>query len=88
VRDAGLPGRGEPAAIVVVRDAAGTLRDLSWAPVSDAEVTPVAADTDEGRSVIRHSAAHVLAQAWQDDPAQPIASLSAHFSLDDNPDLS
>ena len=66
VRDAGLPGRGEPAAIVVVRDAAGTLRDLSWAPEFDAEVTPVAADTDEGRSVIRHSAAHVLAQAVQE----------------------
>ena len=66
VRDAGLPGRGEPAAIVVVRDGAGTLRDLSWAPESDTEVTPVAADTDEGRSVIRHSAAHVLAQAVQE----------------------
>jgi acyl-coenzyme A thioesterase PaaI-like protein len=32
--------------------------------------------------------AHVLAEAWQDDPAQPIASLTAHFSLDHNPDLS
>lgn len=32
--------------------------------------------------------AHVLAEAWQEDPAQPIASLTAHFSLDvDNPDL-
>ena len=66
VRDAGLPGRGEPAAIVVVRDADGGLRDLSWAPDVDADVTPVAADTDEGRSVIRHSAAHVLAQAVQE----------------------
>ncbi|WP_197373518.1 threonine--tRNA ligase [Mycolicibacterium baixiangningiae] len=66
VREAGLPGRGAPDAIVVVRDADGRLRDLSWAPESDAEVTPVAADTDEGRSVIRHSAAHVLAQAVQD----------------------
>ena len=66
VRDAGLPGRGEPAAIVVVRDATGTSRDLSWTPDVDAEVTPVAADTDEGRSVIRHSAAHVLAQAVQE----------------------
>lgn len=28
--------------------------------------------------------AHVLAEAWQDDPAQPIASLTAHFSLDHN----
>ena len=66
VRDAGLPGRGEPTAIVVVRDADGALRDLSWAPDVDADVTPVAADTDEGRSVIRHSAAHVLAQAVQE----------------------
>ena len=66
VRDAGLPGRGEPDAIVVVRDAEGKLRDLSWTPESDVEVTPVAADTEEGRSVIRHSAAHVLAQAVQE----------------------
>ena len=65
VRDAGLPGRGEPDAVVVVRDADGKLHDLSWAPAADAEVIPVAADTDEGRSVIRHSAAHVLAQAVQ-----------------------
>jgi len=66
VRDAGLPGRGAPDAIVVVRDADGALRDLSWVPDADADVTPVAADTDDGRSVIRHSTAHVLAQAVQD----------------------
>jgi threonyl-tRNA synthetase len=65
-RDAGLPGRGEPNAIVVVRGADGRLRDLSWTPDTDAEVVPVAADTEEGRSVIRHSAAHVLAQAVQE----------------------
>jgi len=66
VRDAGLPGRGAPDAIVVVRDADGKLRDLSWVPDTDSDVTPVAANTDDGRSVIRHSAAHVLAQAVQD----------------------
>ncbi len=66
VRDAGLPGRGAPDAIVVVRDADGALRDLSWVPDHDAEAIPVAADTDDGRSVIRHSCAHVLAQAVQD----------------------
>ncbi len=66
VRAAGLPDRGAPDAIVVVRDAQGRLRDLSWIPEVDAEVTPVAADTDDGRSVIRHSCAHVLAQAVQD----------------------
>jgi threonyl-tRNA synthetase len=66
VREAGLPGRGAPDAIVVVRDAEGKLRDLSWVPADDVEVTPVAANTDDGRSVIRHSTAHVLAQAVQD----------------------
>jgi len=66
VRDAGLPSRGASDAVVVVRDVDGRLRDLSWVPDADAEVTPVAADTDDGRSVIRHSTAHVLAQAVQD----------------------
>jgi threonyl-tRNA synthetase len=65
VRDAGLPSRGASDAVVVVRDAEGRLRDLSWVPEADVEVTPVAADTEDGRSVIRHSAAHVLAQAVQ-----------------------
>ncbi|MEV4150993.1 threonine--tRNA ligase [Amycolatopsis sp. NPDC049691] len=64
VREAGLPTKGEDT-IVVVRDADGKLRDLSWAPEADAEVEPVAANTEDGRSVIRHSAAHVLAQAVQ-----------------------
>ena len=64
VREAGLPSTGAEA-VVVVRDADGMLRDLAWAPDADAEVEPVAADTDDGRSVIRHSAAHVLAQAVQ-----------------------
>jgi threonyl-tRNA synthetase len=64
VREAGLPTKG-PDTIVVVRDAEGKLRDLAWAPESDTEVEPVAANTEDGRSVIRHSAAHVLAQAVQ-----------------------
>src|SRR5262245_64813659 len=66
VREADLPSRGTPDAIVVVRDADGRLRDLSWTPEVDVEVTPVAANSDDGRSVIRHSTAHVLAQAVQD----------------------
>ncbi|BBX07384.1 threonine--tRNA ligase [Mycolicibacterium aichiense] len=66
VRDAGLPSRGEPGAIVVVRDAEDKLRDLSWTPDVDVDVIPVAANTEDGRSVIRHSAAHVLAQAVQE----------------------
>lgn len=66
VREAGLPQRGEVDAIVVVKDADGRLRDLSWTPDVDVEVVPVAANTEDGRSVIRHSCAHVLAQAVQD----------------------
>ncbi|EUA54842.1 threonyl and Alanyl tRNA synthetase second additional domain protein [Mycobacterium xenopi 4042] len=62
----GLPSRGAPDAVVVVRDADGKLRDLSWAPEQDVDVVPVAANTEDGRSVIRHSCAHVLAQAVQD----------------------
>jgi threonyl-tRNA synthetase len=68
VREAGLPTTG-PHAVVVVRDLSegpdGPLRDLAWAPEVDTEVEPVAADTEDGRAVIRHSAAHVLAQAVQ-----------------------
>lgn len=66
VRAAGLPERGAADAIVVVRDADGRLRDLNWVPDADAHVEPVAADTEDGRSVIRHSCAHVLAQAVQE----------------------
>jgi threonyl-tRNA synthetase len=66
VREAGLPSRGAPDAVVVVRDADGRLRDLSWVPQVDEDVTAVTADSDDGRSVIRHSTAHVLAQAVQD----------------------
>ncbi|WP_241384408.1 threonine--tRNA ligase [Rhodococcus sp. CH91] len=66
VRDAGLPTKG-PETIVVVRDSEGALRDLSWTPDEDVEVEAVGADTEDGRSVIRHSAAHVLAQAVQQE---------------------
>jgi threonyl-tRNA synthetase len=64
VREAGLPTKGADA-IVVVRDGEGKLRDLTWVPDADVEVEPVAANSEDGRSVIRHSAAHVLAQAVQ-----------------------
>ena len=64
VNDAGLPRSGQDA-VVVVRDADGQLRDLAWSPAQDVEVEVVVAASDDGRSVIRHSAAHVLAQAVQ-----------------------
>jgi threonyl-tRNA synthetase len=57
-------GTGRP---VVVREVAtGLLRDLAWTPEVDTEVEPVAMDSDDGRAVLRHSTAHVLAQAVQD----------------------
>ncbi|SNR52038.1 threonyl-tRNA synthetase [Haloechinothrix alba] len=65
VHEAGLPGKGSDA-VVVVRDEDGSLRDLSWAPTVDSEVEPVTACSEDGRSVIRHSCAHVLAQAVQE----------------------
>ena len=64
LRDGGVPTTG-PDAIVVARDAQGGLRDLTWAPETDTEVEAVAASSPDGRSVIRHSCAHVLAQAVQ-----------------------
>ncbi len=64
VGEAGL-SRSGPDAVLVVKDAGGMLRDLAWSPEADTEVQAIAASSEEGRSVIRHSAAHVLAQAVQ-----------------------
>jgi threonyl-tRNA synthetase len=44
----------------------GALRDLAWAPDDDAEVEAVRADSPDGLAVLRHSTAHVMAQAVQD----------------------
>ncbi len=41
----------------------GDLRDLSYVPADDAVVEPVDLRTDDGLHVLRHSSAHVLAQA-------------------------
>ncbi len=51
---------------VVVRDRDGVLHDLDWAPSGDVEVLAVPMATDEGRAVLRHSTAHVMAQAVQE----------------------
>jgi threonyl-tRNA synthetase len=65
IAEAGLPTTG-PKAIVVVRDPSGQLRDLDWAPSADTEVEPVSLSDPDGLKVLRHSTAHVLAQAVQD----------------------
>ncbi|MEU1397710.1 threonine--tRNA ligase [Micromonospora zamorensis] len=65
VAAAGLPANG-PKAIVVVRDPQGQLRDLEWSPAEETVVEPVSLDSPDGLNVLRHSTAHVLAQAVQD----------------------
>ncbi|GAA3242517.1 threonine--tRNA ligase [Dactylosporangium siamense] len=65
VAEAGLPTSG-PKAIVVVREDGGRLRDLDWTPEQDTEVEAVDLSSPDGLNVLRHSTAHVLAQAVQD----------------------
>ncbi len=68
---------GEALTAVGVRDAVvvtvggavstgGTLRDLAYVVEDGDRMTSVPAASEEGRAVIRHSCAHVLAQAVQD----------------------
>ncbi len=66
LKDAGVALKGPDGAVVVRDLATGDLRDLAWSPDADTDVEPVPAASPEGRAVIRHSTAHVLAQAVQD----------------------
>ncbi len=50
---------------IVVARVAGELKDLTYVLADGDEVEPVAVDSEDGRSVLRHSTAHVLAQAVQ-----------------------
>jgi threonyl-tRNA synthetase len=63
---AGVRTDGPSGAVVVREVRSAALRDLAWAPEADSEVEPVPMDSPDGRAVLRHSAAHVLAQAVQD----------------------
>jgi threonyl-tRNA synthetase len=65
LREAGVELTG-PHGAVVVRDPQGVLRDLEWAPEVDVDVEPVAAQEPDGLAVLRHSAAHAMAQAVQE----------------------
>lgn len=66
MRDLDLPRKG-PDAIVAAQDEHGETKDLAFAPDSDTQFRPIPACTEAGRAVIRHSAAHVLAQAVQQE---------------------
>src|SRR5881628_3163020 len=50
---------------VVARANGEALKDLAWVPDDGDIIESVPMDTDEGRAVLRHSTAHVLAQAVQ-----------------------
>jgi threonyl-tRNA synthetase len=54
----------EPGAIVARVD--GELRDLSFVPTGEVKVEPVEPSSDDGLHVLRHSTAHVMAQAVGD----------------------
>src|SRR5215217_28161 len=56
---------GRDGAVVAAR-VNGVLRDLSHVVEEGDAVEPVAVDSEDGRMIMRHSTAHVLAQAVQD----------------------
>lgn len=64
LKETEVPTRGETA-ILGVRTADGAVHDLGWVAEDDVVVTAIPANTPDGRSIIRHSAAHVMAQAVQ-----------------------
>ncbi len=51
---------------VAVRAGDGSVKDLAYRPGDGEVVESIPADSDEGRAIIRHSTAHVMAQAVQD----------------------
>src|SRR5688572_21503371 len=59
-----LAGAGDGA--VVAARVNGVLRDLSHVLEEGDKLEPVALTSDDGRMIMRHSTAHVLAQAVQD----------------------
>ena len=50
---------------VVAMRVNGELRDLAWEVTDTDTVEPVTLDSEDGLNILRHSAAHVLAQAVQ-----------------------
>jgi threonyl-tRNA synthetase len=50
----------------------GELKDLAYKPQSDDKIESVDIDSDDGLSILRHSTAHIMAQAVQEmfDPAK------------------
>ena len=62
---AASPATGDGAGAVIAARVNGDLRDLAYRLTAGDVVEPVRAGSPEGRSILRHSTAHVLAQAVQ-----------------------
>jgi len=77
------PGLAKAALLIEVD---GELRDLSWSIEADASVRLITAKDDEGLEVIRHDAAHVLAEAvkelWPDTQVTIGPSIENGFYYD------
>ncbi len=54
------------APVVIAARVNGQLRDLAWPLAAGDTVQPVWIDSPDGRAIMRHSAAHVMAQAVQE----------------------
>ncbi|HLH82064.1 MAG TPA: threonine--tRNA ligase [Trebonia sp.] len=63
---AALGSAGETPPEVIAARVNGVLRDLAYVLADGDVVEPVPVASDDGRAILRHSAAHVLAQAVQD----------------------
>ncbi len=64
--EAGVDLNGPDGAVVVRDRVDGSLLDLDAVAAADLDVEPVAASEPDGLAVIRHSTAHVMAQAVQE----------------------
>ncbi len=57
------PSNGQPAGVTIAARVNGELRDLSYRLADGDRVGPVAIDEPDGLAILRHSTAHVMAQA-------------------------
>ncbi len=62
----GAAGVKGAVAVRIADGADGSVKDLAYHPQDGDVVESISADSEEGRAIIRHSTAHVLAQAVQD----------------------
>ena len=58
--------KGDPASSIIAVKVNGSLLDLSASLSDDAEIQLISAEAEEGLDILRHSTAHVMAQAVQE----------------------